>query len=120
MLSAEDIQTDEPGERMFLERFKKAAKSHIGDANLRMDDLGSELSLSKVQMYRKVKALTGKTPAEVLREMRMQKAYSLLKQGGLRYSRLLLCLFQEAVRYQPDRVERLTGLLLLPCESNLC
>lgn len=66
MLSAEDIQTDEPGERMFLERFKKAAKSHIGDANLRMDDLGSELSLSKVQMYRKVKALTGKTPAEVL------------------------------------------------------
>ena len=73
MLSAEDIQTDEPGERMFLERFKKAAKSHIGDANLRMDDLGSELSLSKVQMYRKVKALTGKTPAEVLREMRMQK-----------------------------------------------
>lgn len=80
MLSAEDIQTDEPGERMFLERFKKAAKSHIGDANLRMDDLGSELSLSKVQMYRKVKALTGKTPAEVIREMRMQKAYSLLKQ----------------------------------------
>lgn len=80
MLSAEDIQTDEPGERMFLERFKKAAKSHIGDANFRMDDLGSELSLSKVQMYRKVKALTGKTPAEVLREMRMQKAYSLLKQ----------------------------------------
>lgn len=80
MLSAEDIQTDEPGERMFLERFKKAAKSHIGNANLRMDDLGSELSLSKVQMYRKVKALTGKTPAEVLREMRMQKAYSLLKQ----------------------------------------
>lgn len=80
MLSAEDIQTDEPGERMFLERFKKVAKSHIGNANLRMDDLGSELSLSKVQMYRKVKALTGKTPAEVLREMRMQKAYSLLKQ----------------------------------------
>ena len=80
VLSAEFIQTEAPGERMFLERFKKAAKSHIGDASLRMDDLGSELSLSKVQMYRKVKALTGKSPAEVLREMRMQKAYSLLKQ----------------------------------------
>lgn len=78
VLSAEFIQAEAPGERMFLERFKKVAKSHIGNANLRMDDLGSELSLSKVQMYRKVKALTGKTPAEVLREMRMQKAYSLL------------------------------------------
>lgn len=71
VLSAEFIQAEAPGERMFLERFKKVAKSHIGNANLRMDDLGSELSLSKVQMYRKVKALTGKTPAEVLREMRM-------------------------------------------------
>lgn len=80
VLSAEFIQAEAPGERMFLERFKKVAKSHIGNANLRMDDLGSELSLSKVQMYRKVKALTGKTPAEVLREMRMQKAYLLLKQ----------------------------------------
>lgn len=67
VLSAEFIQAEAPGERMFLERFKKVAKSHIGDANLRMDDLGSELSLSKVQMYRKVKALTGKTPAEVFR-----------------------------------------------------
>ena len=50
VLSAEFIQAEAPGERMFLERFKKVAKSHIGNANLRMDDLGSELSLSKVQM----------------------------------------------------------------------
>lgn len=48
VLSAEFIQAEAPGERMFLERFKKVAKSHIGNANLRMDDLGSELSLSKV------------------------------------------------------------------------
>ena len=40
VLSAEFIQAEAPGERMFLERFKKVAKSHIGNANLRMDDLG--------------------------------------------------------------------------------
>ena len=32
VLSAEFIQAEAPGERMFLERFKKVAKSHIGNA----------------------------------------------------------------------------------------
>ena len=68
------------GERLFLDKFKKKVLERMGDANLKMDDLGAEMALSKVQMYRKVKALTGKTPAEVLREMRLRKAYMLLKQ----------------------------------------
>ncbi len=70
----------EEGERLFLDKFKKKVLERMGDANLKMDDLGAEMELSKVQMYRKVKALTGKTPAEVLREMRLRKAYMLLKQ----------------------------------------
>ena len=43
-----------------------------------MDDLGEELGMSRVQLYRKVKALTGLSPVELLRKMRLQKAYSLL------------------------------------------
>ncbi|HRL15651.1 MAG TPA: AraC family transcriptional regulator, partial [Prevotella sp.] len=35
---------------------------------------------SKVQLYRKVKAMTGKTPVELLKEMRLQRAYTLLMQ----------------------------------------
>ena len=44
------------------------------------DDLGAEMQLSKVQLYRKVKAMTGKTPVELLKEMRLQRAYTLLMQ----------------------------------------
>ena len=47
---------------------------------MKMDESLAAFQALILQMYRKVKALTGKTPAEVLREMRMQKAYSLLKQ----------------------------------------
>lgn len=81
----EEITTDvmqklDESERYFLDRFKKKVMERMGDANLKMDDLGSEMQLSKVQLYRKVKGLTGKTPAELLKEMRLQKAYVLLKQ----------------------------------------
>ena len=43
-----------------------------------MDELGDELGMSRVQLYRKVKALTGISPVELLREMRLQRGYNLL------------------------------------------
>ena len=78
-MPAELSQLDE-SERYFIDRFKKKVIECMGDTNLKMDDLGAEMSLSKVQLYRKVKAMTGKTPAELLKDMRMQRAYTLLQQ----------------------------------------
>ena len=67
-------------ERYFMDRFKKKILENMGNADMKMDDLGAEMQLSKVQLYRKVKAMTGKTPAELLKEMRLQRAYTLLQQ----------------------------------------
>ncbi len=67
-------------ERYFMDRFKSKMLENMSNADLRMDDLGAEMQLSKVQLYRKVKTLTGKTPAELLREMRLQRACALLQQ----------------------------------------
>lgn len=66
--------------RYFMDRFKKKILENMGNADMKMDDLGAEMQLSKVQLYRKVKAMTGKTPAELLKEMRLQRAYTLLMQ----------------------------------------
>jgi AraC-like DNA-binding protein len=43
-----------------------------------MEDLGEEVGLSRVQLYRKVKAITGQSPVELLRQMRLQRGYVLL------------------------------------------
>lgn len=67
-------------ERYFMDRFKKKILENMGNADMKMDDLGAQMKLSKVQLYRKVKAMTGKTPAELLKEMRLQRAYTLLQQ----------------------------------------
>ena len=53
-------------------------RKNMSNPNLKMEDLGEEMGLSRVQLYRKVKAITGLTPVELLRQMRLQKAYSLL------------------------------------------
>ena len=65
-------------DRSFLDAFMVALNKHMSNTHLKVEDIGDELGLSRVQIYRKVKALTGKSPVEILREVRLKKAYSLL------------------------------------------
>ena len=63
---------------LFAEQLNQAIRENMSNPNLKMDDLGETVGLGRVQLYRKVKALTGQTPVELLREMRLQRAYVLL------------------------------------------
>ena len=63
---------------IFAETLNAAIVRRMSDPNLKMDDLGDEVGLSRVQLYRKVKAITGLTPVELLRKMRLQQGYVLL------------------------------------------
>ena len=54
-------------------------EKHMSNTNLKIEDLGDKVGLSRVQLYRKVKALTGMTPVEILRETRLKRAMQLLK-----------------------------------------
>lgn len=66
----------------FMAGFNRIVMSKMADSALSVEDVSSELGLSRVQMYRKVKALTGSTPVELIRIMRLKRAERLLKQGG--------------------------------------
>ena len=46
--------------------------------NLSAEDLAADMNLSRVQLYRKVKSLTGSTPVGLLRTARLKRAYQLL------------------------------------------
>ena len=65
-------------DNMFISRFREVAMQHLGDVNLKMDDLCNELRLSRVQVYRKIKALTGNSPSNIIREMRLNRGHYLL------------------------------------------
>ena len=48
------------------------------DPELNVEDLGRDMGMSRVQLYRKLKSLTNYSPNELLRRMRLKKAASLL------------------------------------------
>ena len=62
-----------------MDHLRTAINKNMGNAKLKMDDIGAELGISRVQLYRKVKALTGLSPVELLRQFRLQRAYKLLQ-----------------------------------------
>ncbi len=76
----DDLPQPRSQDVIFAEQLNEAIRKHIANPNLKMEDLGEELGLGRVQLYRRVKAITGQTPVELLRQMRLQRAYALL--GG--------------------------------------
>ncbi len=67
---------------VFLERLRSKMMDHLNDSDFNVVDLGSEMGLSRVQLYRKVKALTGCAPVELIRIARLKRAQQLLQAGG--------------------------------------
>ena len=63
---------------LFLTRFREAVEARLDDSDLSVDDLAADMNLSRVQLYRKVKAVTGSSPVELLRTARLNRAYQLL------------------------------------------
>ena len=68
-----------PQENDFLARFRAVVRENLADENLSVEQIGSSLGLSRVQLYRKVKALTGYSPVELIRITRLKTAEQLLK-----------------------------------------
>ncbi len=66
-------------DKMFMDTLRQAILKNMSNTKLKMDDLGADMGISRVQLYRKVKAMTGMSPVELLKEMRLQRAMKLLK-----------------------------------------
>lgn len=67
----------------FVERFKALIEAKMGDSSLNVEDLGKDMGLSRVQLYRKIKSLTNYSPNELLRIARLKKAASLLASSDM-------------------------------------
>ena len=62
----------------FVEKLRKEIEKQLSNPDTNVEDLGAALGFSRVQLYRKTKALTGYAPNELLRIARLKKAASLL------------------------------------------
>ena len=66
-------------DKTFVTQLRKIIQENLGDSEFNVERIGDEIGLSRVQLYRKVKALTGHSPVEMLRKARLMRARHLLR-----------------------------------------
>lgn len=66
----------------FLDAFHQLLQQRMGEVSLTVEQLAADMGMSRVQLFRRVKALTGVNTAELLRATRLRRAHQLLRQGG--------------------------------------
>ena len=76
-------------DKTFVTRLREIIQQHLADSDFSVERLGEEIGLSRVQLYRKVKVLTGKTPVEFIRHIRLQRASVLLREGRFSVSEVM-------------------------------
>lgn len=77
---AEDTVRDE--DNLFYQRLMQIIDHNIGNSEFSVESLSEAIGLSRAQMYRRCKHLTGNSPVELLRIQRMQRAGQLLSSTG--------------------------------------
>ena len=79
-------ETPQQEDNLFIIRLKEVIEKRLYDSNLSVEDLAADMNLSRVQLYRKVKALTASSPVELLRTARLKRAHQLLLTTNLSVS----------------------------------
>ncbi|MDO6819445.1 hybrid sensor histidine kinase/response regulator transcription factor [Zobellia sp. 1_MG-2023] len=66
----------------FISKVLDYVTANLSDENLNVEQLAEELNLSRSQLYRKIKALTGYSANEFLRKIRLEKAKKMIENGN--------------------------------------
>lgn len=70
----------------FLRKVRQAVEENISDSEFGIAQLCRAVALSRSQLFRKLKALTGKSTTLVVRSIRLQRGRQLLLRGKLNVS----------------------------------
>ena len=76
----------EDRDKQFLKQLHAIIQKNLSDCEFGVEDIGKQIGLSRVQLYRKVKAMTGSSVVDLLRKARLAKAKRLLESRSMSVS----------------------------------
>ena len=82
-----DEHIDSP-EELFIKKVLLLIDNNISNPNFSIEELSSEMFVSRYTLYKKILQMTGKTPNELVRSMRLKRAAQLLETGHLTISQI--------------------------------
>ena len=84
----EDIRLKSPDEKL-LEKIMECVRKNLTNSDLNIDMISDEVGISRVHLHRKMKELTGQTPHDFIRSIRLKKAAQLLAEKGMNVTEVM-------------------------------
>lgn len=75
-------------DKQLMERIVQSVNKNLGDSEYSVEQLASDAGLSRSQLHRKMKELTGISPSEFIRNLRLEQAARLLKERKVNVSQV--------------------------------
>lgn len=85
-----ELKIMESADEDFLEELFKITEENLADHDFNVEKLCHSIGMSRSQLYRKVTAITGSTPVKFIRDLRLNKALSLIKENRYNLSEITL------------------------------
>jgi signal transduction histidine kinase/AraC-like DNA-binding protein len=82
-----EMHVDSPDE-VFIKKVLILIDNNISNPNFSVEELSSDMCVSRYTLYKKILQMTGKTPNELVRQMRLKRAAQLLETGHLTISQI--------------------------------
>jgi DNA-binding response OmpR family regulator len=98
-------------DQRFLEKVTAAIEQNMDNEFFSVEDLASQVAFSRSQLHRKLKALTGKSPNELIREFRMMRAKELLEKGAGNVSEVAMEVGYSSLSYFTRSFKQAFGVL---------
>jgi signal transduction histidine kinase/ligand-binding sensor domain-containing protein/DNA-binding response OmpR family regulator len=72
-----------PVDEKFLKQALEIVEKHMDEPEFSVEDFSREMFMNRVTLYRKILSITGKTPLEFIRSIRLKRAVQLLEKSGM-------------------------------------
>lgn len=110
-----DVKVSQPKITSVDEQFVNEAttyvEQHLDDTDLSVEMMSSDLGMSRVKLYRRMVAVTGKTPSEFIRLVRLRHAEQLLMKSQLTISEIAYRVGFSSQRYFSKCFKELYGYM---------
>jgi YesN/AraC family two-component response regulator len=83
------VESQKSPDDKLLERVMATINNHLDDSELSVDLVADEVGISRVHLHRKMKELTGQTPHDFIRNLRLKRAATLLAQGSMNVNEVM-------------------------------
>ena len=95
----DDVKMKSPDDQL-LERVMKVINKNISNSDLSVDGIADEVGISRVHLHRKMKELTGQTPHDFIRNIRLKQAANLLASRNMNITEVMYaCGFNNAASF---------------------